>query len=176
VHYTPYYCEENAWWLAQDARLTGQQVDVVFISNATRSVAFFEQRAAQQPGDSVVWDYHVVVLARSEGQARIWDLDCLRGAPLPARAWLEASFDARVNPLYAPRFRLIAAHTFVTGFASDRRHMRAPDGRWQAPPPPWPILGGGAHNLEAFIDIADATWGETLSLDAFAKLLDASGG
>ena len=165
--YTPFYCEENCWWLAQDPRFSGSRVEVVFITNATRSVALFHQRAAEEPEAPVVWDYHVVVCEYRDNEARIWDLDCTLGAPLTAPRWLEASFDARVLPGYAPRFRLVEASTFVRGFVSDRRHMLALDGSWQAPPPPWPAIGRGLHNLDEFVDVADPRWGRVLDLDAF---------
>lgn len=170
--HTPYYCEENCYWLAQDARFRGRQTQVVFVSNETRSVAFLHQRAAAQPGDWVVWDYHVVVLelAGERDEARIWDLDSTLGMPIPARTWLERSFDARVTTLYAPRFRLVDAARYIASFASDRRHMRLADARgWQAPPPPWPIIGGGAHVLDALVDVNDETWGPTIDLDALKR-------
>lgn len=32
-------------------------------------------------------------------------------------------------------FRVIPADTYLASFASDRRHMRRPDGSWIKPPP-----------------------------------------
>ena len=163
--HTPYYCEENIWWLAQDARFAGKNTEVIFISNRTRSVAFAHQRAAAHPGDVVVWDYHVVLYVEGE----VWDLDCVLGAPLPLKTWLDASFDARVQPAYAPSFKCIDAAEYVTHFASDRRHMRNPEGTWQAPPPTWPVIGEGRHALDAFVDVRDATWGVVMALEAFRQ-------
>jgi len=160
--HTPYYCEENIWWLAQDARFADKQAEVVFISNAPRTVAFTHQRAAARAGDVVVWDYHVVLLVAGE----VWDLDCTLGAPLTLRAWLDASFGAEVHETYAPVFKRIDAGQYIAHFASDRRHMRGPDGAWQAPPPAWPIIGEGRHALESFVEVGDERWGEVVSLGA----------
>lgn len=160
--HTPYYCEENIWWLAQDARFVGKQAEVVFISNPSRSVAFAHQRAAQNEGDIVVWDYHVVLLTLGE----VWDLDCTLGAPLPLHTWLDASFDPDVHPRYAPMFKCIPASDYVAHFASDRRHMRGVDGTWQAPPPAWPCVGQG-HRLDAYVDVRDVSVGTAIGLHAF---------
>lgn len=162
LRHTPYYCEENIWWLAHDARFAGKRAEVVFISNPSRSVAFAHQRAAAREGEVVVWDYHVVLLALGE----VWDLDCTLGAPLPLHRWLDASFDPDAHPPYAPMFKCILAADYVAHFASDRRHMKNPDGTWQAPPPSWPTLGEG-HRLEAYVDVRDVSMGTAIGLEAF---------
>lgn len=164
--YAPFYCEENVWWLAQEARFAGLPADVVVVSNERRRVAVWGQRAARAEGEPVVWDYHVVLAVQGARGTEVWDLDCARGAPLAGAEWLEASFDERVPKRFAPRFRLVDSAVFVARFASDRRHMRTPDGGWEAPPPPWPIIGGGAHDLDRFVDVADETFGATIDLDA----------
>jgi hypothetical protein len=164
--YAPAYCEENVWWLAQDERFARARAEVVIVSNAARTVLVSSQRAARMPGQPVVWDYHVVLAVHAMNGVDVWDLDCTRGAPLPAASWLEASFDARAPARLAPRFRCIDRDVFVARFASDRRHMRTADGDWEAPPPPWPILGGGAHELERFVDVHDETFGRAIDLEA----------
>lgn len=37
-------------------------------------------------------------------------------------------------------FRVIPAETYLAEFASDRRHMRRPDGTWIKPPPSYPPI------------------------------------
>jgi protein N-terminal glutamine amidohydrolase len=162
--YAPFYCEENVWWLAQEARFAGQGAEVVLVSNAKRTVLVWGQRAARSRGEPIVWDYHVVLAARSAAGVEVWDLDSVVGAPLPAAAWIDTSFDARVPAPLAPRFRIVDASLFVARFASDRRHMRTADGGWEAPPPPWPIIGGGAHSLERLLDADDPSFGPTIDL------------
>jgi hypothetical protein len=128
---------------------------VVFISNVERRVAMANQRAGQ--GDLVMWDYHVVLVARR----LVWDLDCLLGAPLPLARWLATSFVRGIGP--PPRFRVIDAPAFLETFASDRSHMAASE----HPPPPWPPIGHGM-TLERFVDMRV---GETLDATALAARL-----
>src|SRR5688500_4911498 len=88
VRYAAFYCEENVWWLAQEARFAGTGCDVLVITNEHRSVATFAMRAAGRLDRCVGWDYHVVLVARGE----VWDLDCLAGMPLALDAWVDACF------------------------------------------------------------------------------------
>lgn len=164
--YTPYYCEENIWWLCQDPRLAGARREVVFISNAQRACALFHQRAAAAPDGPVLWDYHVVLAVEGERGFEVWDLDCTLGAPLAAVAWLEATFGPVVAlpALVHPRFRVVDAETYVASFSSDREHMRSPEGGWHAPPPEWPRVLRGEPNLDRFIDLERPFLGEVLDL------------
>lgn len=90
-HYAACYCEENAYILAthladtctrlNDAAAAAPaatatasdgahqwvarqvwDVDVVIVSNGSRTVAFWQQRASRDPSTLVIWDYHVFVL------------------------------------------------------------------------------------------------------------------
>lgn len=171
VRYTPFYCEENIWWLAQAPALAGFARWVVFISNPYKTCALWSQRAAAQPAAPVVWDYHVVLLTRAESADApsaadwtIWDLDSVAGSPLAARRWCEVTFPysvtpsgsasgGRVQPRYAPWFRLIQADTFVRAFRSDRAHMRDASGVFLHPPPPWPAISAGENNLGIFVSM-----------------------
>ncbi|HEY8427041.1 MAG TPA: hypothetical protein VIL20_01650 [Sandaracinaceae bacterium] len=164
--YAPFYCEENVWWLAQEPRLAGLPREVVMVSNEARAVACFAQRAAPSEGAPVVWDYHVVLAVRRPEGVEVEDLDCTRGFPLEAGDWLEATFGpARaLPPRYAPRFRVIDADAYVSLFSSDRAHMRAPDGGWLAPEPPWPAIVRGPSNLLRLADVTDPFVGELLDL------------
>lgn len=162
--HAPYYCEENVWWLAQEPRFALQRAEVAFVSNATRTVRMHAQRAGD--GAPVVWDYHVVLAAWRDAEVEVWDLDCALGMPLPARVWLDASFEPPAPRALAPRFRVMPSETFVRAFASDRRHMRRQDGSWLVPPPPWPVIGAGTHALERFVELSDPTLGELVDLDA----------
>lgn len=168
IRYAPYYCEENVWWLARDPRFAGLAREVVLVSNEHRTCALFHQRAADAPGAPVVWDYHVVLAIHRERGVEVWDLDCELGAPLTARAWLDASFGlARsMPPRFWPRFRVIDADLYVAELCSDRGHMRDAEGRYHAPPPSWPCIGAGEPNLMRFVDVTAPFLGETIDLDA----------
>jgi len=177
-HYQPFYCEENAWWLCAEPLLDAEPgVDdrpdrrlVVFIANRFGHCPFAGQRAAR-PGGIIWWDYHCVVL---DGLGRVWDLDTLLGLPLPASRWLAGSFpfEARLPPDLMPYFRLVPVAEFRRDFASDRSHMRGPDGRWLRPPPPWPPIGTG-HNLPRYVDLSSDGPGELLDWTAMHRRLAA---
>lgn len=146
LRYQPAYCEENVLMLAQDPRLRSGQA--VFITNSDQAVACWDQRASERPDGLVAWDYHVVLIC--DGQ--VWDHDCRSGMPLSIENWLACTFPHEVSPRFTPLFRVVPAAQLLTCFASDRSHMRLPDGGWRAPPPPWPPFGQG-HNLPEFLDL-----------------------
>jgi hypothetical protein len=150
TRYAAFYCEENVWWLAREPRFAA--AEVVVISNRARTVAMDAQRAGE--GRPLVWDYHVVLAVPGAGGVEVWDLDTTLGLPVLGARWLEASFDPGWPARFAPRFRPMPAERYVAELASDRRHMRAKNGRWRAPPPEWPIIGGGAHELDRMIDVS----------------------
>lgn len=162
--YCPYYCEENAWHLCADARLGPGRREVVLVSNGARQVALWRQRAALGRDLPVLWDYHViVVVVPPEGGARVFDLDTTLGLDVPVERYLDASFRAGAGP-FAPRFRVVPAEEYRARLCTDRRHMRAADGTFREPPPPWPVIGDG-HNLERFIDMRRSFVGEVLDLE-----------
>lgn len=144
--YQPFWCEENIWHLAQDPATAGDERLVVVIVGAGAQVACWQQKAGVS-GAPILWDYHVVLATRSGEDWRLWDLDGCLGFPIAARTWLETTFPSPqlVPARFQPRFGLIPADDFVSTFGSDRSHMRAADGTWQQPPPPWPPIAG--HGL-----------------------------
>lgn len=169
VHrYHPYYCEENAWHLCQSPIVAAADPQVVVVSNATRSVALWHQRAAP-PDEPIAWDYHVLVAARAAGLWQVWDPDSRLGYPMHAGDYLTATF-ATVGhqpAVFDPRFRILAAATYTERLRSDRSHMCTAGGGWRKPPPPWPPISDPAEgtNLARFIDMDDAIAGEVVTLD-----------
>lgn len=166
--YAPYFCEENIWQLLADERHQATEAYAIVITNRQRQVAMWAQRAALVPGTPVVWDYHVVALARAERGFEVWDLDCTAGCPLPFVRWREVSFEvARELPdALAPLFRVVPAAEYRARFSSDRAHMLRPDGTPLQTPPPWaPILPPGEPpNLQRFLDVDAPFLGEVLDL------------
>ena len=71
-------------------RLADADRSVVFISNSVRACYVAAQRAGLEQG-FVIWDYHVVLLARGETW-EIFDPDSLLGMPVSAATYLENSF------------------------------------------------------------------------------------
>jgi hypothetical protein len=177
--YAPMWCEENIWQRVVGATVDLARRHVVFISNASRTVACWSQRAAP-PGEAVVWDYHVVLLTRGEGGVAIEDPDCTVGERLPFAAWRRATFplgDALPAAL-RPRFRVAPAALWLADFASDRSHMRGADGGWLAPPPPWeaprpPGAEAAPHTLPAWWDVVsvDSARGITCDLKGLERFV-----
>jgi len=166
LRHQPYYCEENAWWLCQDPGLAALEPRVVFVSNAGRTCLLEHQRAGGASGE-VVWDYHAFVIAHWQRGWWVWDPDTTLATPERAAVYLASTFaTARRLPELAPRFRVVDAERFVARFATDRSHMRAPDGAWLYPPPDWPPAqaGGESMNLMAYVDVSLPFEGELFDL------------
>lgn len=156
LDYQAYYCEENVWRALQHPGLQAHPTFAVFISNAGRLCPVWGMRAAESHHHPVFWDYHVVLLERRPTRWFIWDSDTLFGLPCEAAAYVQHSFRFDLKPEFQPFFRVVDRDTFLAQFRSDRGHMLK-GASWQAPPPPWPLPGGGApSNLDQFIDMGDA--------------------
>ena len=181
--YAAYYCEENVWRLAGHPALEKRICHAVFISNPDRTCALWQQRACTQDGAPVVWDYHVILVAQrtSGNEHEVLDLDSTAGFPLPADAYLEATFPygSLLPANLQPRFRMIPATEFRMSFASDRSHMRQETKEgvsWIQKPPPWPIIQTQTQtmNLEIFINMGDGGPGIVVDLPGFYRRLTAS--
>lgn len=164
--YCPFYCEENLWHLAADARVGEGRRRVLLISNPERKVALWRQRAGEAAHEGlVVWDYHVVLVAGRD----VWDLDTTLGAPVPAPTYLPETFRGAPER-FAPLFRVMDADVYRDAFASDRRHMRTPEGEFHKPPPPWPAIGQG-HTLDGLLDFERSEPGEIVDLPGLVERL-----
>jgi len=132
------------------------------------------QRAGRGDSASVEWDYHVfaaisaaAVVAGDEGRALILDLDTLLGFPCPLDSYLSGSFPEGAPPSVEPRFLVIPARRYVAELVSDRSHMRAADGSYLAPPPPWPAPGSGSGRPNVLMAwIEEAASSHVRALDA----------
>ena len=89
----PYFCEENVWRLAfrmlhhpdhKGRNSSNSQYHVAFVSNASKCVAFLNQKAGIEQGGTVFWDYHVILLEANEDGTLVWDMDSL--LPFP-KSW-----------------------------------------------------------------------------------------
>lgn len=157
--YTACYCEENVLQLARALGCTAPPDGLalppayaVVVSNGSRACPVWHQRAGPPEGP-VVWDYHVVLLARAGAPGEgwlVWDLDTTLPFPSPFDAYADAAFRPG-EPLidrYRQRFRVVPAHDYARVFASDRRHMRREGGGWSSPPPAYPPLRGPAADSD----------------------------
>lgn len=166
LRYQAFYCEENAFHLGQDPRFLDRDPSAVFVTGAGGECVMWHQKQARRPGAPLSWDYHVFVLVRDPWE--IWDFDTVLGCPVPAEAYLRRSFRPEIElpGELIPVFRVVRTPELVTTFASDRSHMRRPDGRYQRPPPPWAPIGadGVESNLGRFLDPSDPVAGEVMDL------------
>ncbi|VDB99953.1 unnamed protein product [Peniophora sp. CBMAI 1063] len=195
IPYTSCYCEENVWMLARHFQSDPEIVRIwhiyaVFVSNANKTVALWRQKARP---DVVVWDYHVVLLARSKSRdgeeshssppsAWIYDMDTTLSLPCEARDYLSQTF-MPCSYKYTSRFRVVPATVFLDEFASDRSHMlasqpyepqedMAKECEYKMPPPQCPpICGSNArlkgvrHNLMThFVDVTVKGFGDVVDL------------
>lgn len=187
--YCQLYCEENVWQLCAHASVAAAERRVLLISNRSRRVAMWGQRAAENPLGAVAWDYHVVLIFRAPRPERdpdgwsVWDLDARDPGPRPALGWLRESFRAGpLPPIYAPRFRLVSCAEYRRHLRSDRRHMRDHEGALAQPEPPWPPIMGEPPscaptdegcNLDRFLDMDDAGFlGELFDLAELERWLN----
>ena len=170
--YHPYYCEENIWQLCGSLRDV-EDAFVLLITNESRSIAMAEQRAGGVVG-TVVWDYHAVLIGRRDGINQVWDFDTKLSFPCPATEWIFQSFERFIDldAQYVPRFRLIDAAQYREQFASDRRHMKGPDGEWLQPPPAWTSPGDG-HVLDRWLDLGRDEPGQLFDHQGFRGWLSA---
>ena len=172
--YHAYYCEENIRQLCTHPSLAHLPQRVIFITNAAKTCAVWNMRAAASPWEPVFWDYHVILAVVADGGWQIWDLDSLQGCPVPAPDYLENSFMPEMPGEFLPRFRVLEGETFQEQFSSDRRHMRAEDNSWLQPPPSWPAFCPGPHNLDRFINLADPIAGRIMDLTQLTHFLGAA--
>ena len=170
VAYCPNYCEENVWQLCGELPEGTREAFAVFISNPLKAVALWSQRSAVTPGRPVIWDYHVVLLARSGSGWTVYDPDCTEPSPMSAASWIAATFCElpEDSAALAPEFRLVLAEQYRRELRSDRSHMLRGD-RWASPPPPWPCIGEGT-NLMEFVDTRSDFLGERFDLDGLRNL------
>ena len=152
--YAACYCEENV------ARRLQQKsaAFALMVCNSSRTVLMGCQVAGQ--GASVVWDYHVVLLdGCADSAVLVYDLDSTLPYPTALADYLAASFPRNAPTRLRPRFRLVEGCTFLSRFASDRRHMKAADGTWLAAPPIWPPIRGtlatSVHTFDEFLDLSN---------------------
>lgn len=125
--YTPRFCEENIWKLAQG--LISQAIDpdalqVVYLSNRKKEVALAWQKLAP-PGRLLVWDYHVVLLAAINDELYVFDFESRLGFPCQAEWYFSKTLPEALVLLrdFWPAVRMIPASSYLERFCSDRSHM-----------------------------------------------------
>ncbi|GMY18857.1 protein N-terminal glutamine amidohydrolase isoform X1 [Fagus crenata] len=165
--HTPYYCEENVYFLCKKlcesgiADAEGKDLFVVFLSNEKKQIPLWNQRASHRADGVVLWDYHVICVQRrkeSDTPLVVWDLDSSLPFPSPLSSYVPETFQPSFQLFseYQRFYRIVHAPIFLRGFASDRRHMKDSVGNWTAEPPKYePIVAedGAVHNLNEYNEI-----------------------
>jgi hypothetical protein len=172
LRYQPFYCEENIWWLCAEPPAGTRMAYVVFVASLFGACPIAAQRTGVGEARVAWWDYHCIGL---DADCSVWDLDSRLPQPVAAERWLALSFPqpSRLPESLRPRFRVLPSADYREHFASDRRHMRAPDGAWLRDPPPWPCIGDG-FDLPRYRDVGDAAGpGRVMDLEAFATFVRA---
>ena len=172
--YTSCYCEENVWKLCEEIERrfgndeAGDRLSrcfAVFISNPTKSVPIWCQRSSKDPRSvPVVWDYHVILILRGKGEepSLVYDMDSVLRFPETFLVYFDHSFrdEEQLKSRYRRFFRVISAKEYLNRFASNRSHMKKPDGSWAMPPPDYdPIVAkdGATNNIKNCIDMTESS-------------------
>lgn len=165
-HHTPSYCEENVYLLckklSEDGVVDVSDLFVVFISNESKHIPMWHQKASHRSDGIVLWDYHVICIQRRKerkSEDLVWDLD----STLPFPSTLSSYVSESIRPSFElfsefqRVFRVVHAPVFLRHFASDRRHMKDSEGNWTSPPPEYKVIvaeDGTVHNLNQYMDMS----------------------
>jgi hypothetical protein len=164
LDYQPFYCEENVWRLLRREELAGRAAWAVIVTSLAGHLIALRQKAGRGAEGFVCWDYHVFAIVDEAGERLALDLDTDLPFPCPLERYVRESFPPVPDPSAQPCFRVIAATDYAEQLATDRAHMRWPDGRYVMPPPPWPAPGAaGSNTFSSWLDF---------SADGPGRLLD----
>lgn len=124
--YTKCYCEENIYHLVKSLRNVPDLGDIyaVFISNGTRSIPIWSQKTAQSD-QPVIWDYHVICVAKSSNDWLVFDFDSTLSLPTLFKDYVTHALkpNIKLQSQFTRSYRIISGPEYVKRFASDRSHM-----------------------------------------------------
>ncbi|CAG2120209.1 unnamed protein product, partial [Medioppia subpectinata] len=157
-------------------------------------IPLWRQKAGDERRDYLcVWDYHsfnhklVVMIytpkaddSHSTGSHRalVYDMDSTLEFPIDFSTYSGLTFrdETAIRDEYHRRFRVIEAQIYLTTFASNRSHMRRPEGSWIKDPPLYPCIKTNEcdHNLDGFIsmDCHRFAIGSVLDINQFNHRFD----
>lgn len=132
--YTPYFCEENIWHLANSLVNEGineKALSVLFLSNQARQIVLYQQRNALS-SQAIIWDYHVILqqtitpCQHDDTESLIYDFDTILPFPVKKTVYFDLSFPSpeRLLPQFHMLIRTIPAVEYLAYFSSDRSHMK----------------------------------------------------
>lgn len=180
LSYTRSYCEENVWKLCETIRdCCYDLLDdcyVVFISNDSRVIPLWYQKASPQPNTFIVWDYHVILIHKKNGgESVVYDFDTTLDFPCDFKVYVSLCIrdETNITHIYHRYFRVIKAEEYLSNFASDRSHMKNEDGSWKMPPPDYSAITcqHSTNNIECFISMDPrGPYGVVMPLHKFVAL------
>lgn len=180
--YTSLFCEENIWKLISSLKpdIKIETLDVLFISNKSRSVALFGQTSAidNQP---VIWDYHVIATARINSDIYVLDFDSHCEFPILINEYFKHTFSpARYAPeQYLSLIKTFKSDYFLNHFYSDRSHMKGiiPESEFPDYSIIRPDQGLNKLTLQECIDISiTAEYSKTYTPEEYLTYLSGSEG
>jgi len=125
--YTPLFCEENIWKLIESlyTNKLAIPIDVLFILNENNTISLFEQKRSSK-GRPVIWDYHVILVAKKENEVLIFDFDSRCDFPESINDYFSLTFPGNltIEESYRPLINAISADEYFKLFHSDRHHMK----------------------------------------------------
>jgi hypothetical protein len=178
-HYTALFCEENIWQLIQSLSTINSTLNqhstqyiktdnlwTLMISNPKQQVILFNQQA-NPPNQPIIWDYHVILLAKIKTQFFIFDFDTRLPFCCPLHYYIDHTFvtTEQLSQELAIYIRKIPSQHYLNHFYSNRSHMlnHLPITQF----PPWNIINLNQQNsipLASYLDM-------TLSLNDKSQLL-----
>ncbi|KAJ4842634.1 hypothetical protein Tsubulata_013328 [Turnera subulata] len=175
--HTPFYCEENVYFLCKKlckdgiAKADGSDLFVVFISNdkkqarSTMASEGKEERDFDPKRHAFPTVIELLMFFSNSAEKCINHmLQCLsRSTPAEIRNLGRChGFQYHFKKVFhgIRFFRMVHAPIFLKCFASDRRHMKDSTGNWIAEPPPYEAIvaeDGAVHNLNEYMEIHGPT-------------------
>ena len=178
--YTSCYCEENVWHLCDKIDKSkllaeNQKAFVIFISNKNKAVPLWNQSSSKDQEGLVIWDYHVILIIKSDEDSTVFDLDTNLPYPCEFNCYSEGTFKSDENILeqFHRKFRVIHIKDYLSNFASDRRHMKDENGQWLKPPPNYPCIQTSdcTNNITDFISMEMGTGvGQVVCMSKFNEM------
>lgn len=164
--YTALFCEENIWQLLRTLSdncnnelstskcITTNNLWVLFLSNSEQKIALLNQQAAE-PGQPVIWDYHVILLAEIAQDFYIFDFDTRLDFVMPLHDYLQLTLitPEKLPADFVPSVRKIPAQSYLDYFYSDRGHML---GQIDVSDfPPWGLINADCEQRIALAEYLD---------------------
>ncbi|KAG8371958.1 hypothetical protein BUALT_Bualt12G0016900 [Buddleja alternifolia] len=179
--HTPYYCEENVYFLCKKlseegiAKSDGSDLFVVFISNEKKQA----RKASHRADGVILWDYHVICVQKGKESNLphlVWDLDSTLPFPSPLATYVAETIrpSFQLFSEFQRVFRIVHAPIFLRCFASDRRHMKDPAGEWVFPPPSSEVIvaeDGTVHNLNEYMEMSSLDVVKSIEADTLDAVL-----